>query len=76
MPEESKSTPPPAPLPPLRSSLSGSGRKTVEAWRDEKHTPMWLWNGARCGNLWPEGQMMTEADYDAAIDAAGKAVTR
>jgi hypothetical protein len=74
MAEEIKSTPPPAPLPPLRS-LQG-GRKTVEVWRDEKQTPMWLWNGARCGNLWPEGQMMTEADYDAAIDAAGKAVTR
>lgn len=36
----------------------------------------WRFAAAKAGNAWPEGKEMTEADFDAAIKAAGEHVAR
>lgn len=65
--------PPPASIETVRALANV---KTSETWCAEKGTPDWLYAGARVGNRWPVGQEMTEAKYDAAIDAAGKVESR
>lgn len=44
--------------------------RTVEAWRGEKATPAWLFDAAKTMHTWPIGRVLSESDYDAAIDAA------
>ena len=41
--------------------------KTIEQWRDEKHTPAWVFAGLRVA--YPSGSEMTAEQYDAACDA-------
>ena len=36
----------------------------------------WRFAAAKAGNAWPEGKEMTEAEFDAAIKAAGEHVAR
>ena len=43
---------------------------TVEAWRDRKGTPLEQYAPAVAYHAWPEGQTLTEAEYDAAIARA------
>ena len=44
--------------------------KTVEEWCAEKKTDPCIWGGAKWGNRWPIGKVLTESDYDAAIEKA------
>lgn len=46
--------------------------RTVEEWRAIKKTKRWDFDLARGHNAWAVGKELTEADYDAAVDAAGK----
>ena len=41
--------------------------RTIEAWRDEKRTPAWVFAGLRVA--YPAGTEMTSDDYDAACEA-------
>lgn len=45
--------------------------KPVETWRRAKKTPEWLFAAAKTMHRWPEGRVIDEAAYDAAIAAAG-----
>lgn len=45
--------------------------KPVETWRGAKKTPAWLFAAAKTMHRWPEGRVIDEAAYDAAIAAAG-----
>jgi len=64
--------------------------KTVEEWArakghlvvlpdgkpDPRAPDYWRFAAAKAGNNWPIGKELTEAQYDAAIDAAGKVEIR
>jgi hypothetical protein len=43
------------------------GRMTVEQWAKKKATEAWKFKAAKAGKQWPDGQEVTEEDYDAAI---------
>jgi hypothetical protein len=45
-------------------------RETVEAWRDRHALPAWLWAGARAEGGWPQGLLLTEAEFLATVHAA------
>lgn len=44
--------------------------RPLEEWRAEKSTPEWLFAAAKMMHAWPIGLVLSESDYDAAIDAA------
>lgn len=50
--------------------------RTIEAWAKAKNTPDWLFAGAKAGNRWAVGKLLTEAAYDAAIHAAASVTLR
>lgn len=49
-------------------------RESVEALAEMLSTPRWLFAAAKVMHNWPEGQLLTVTDYDAALDAAGNEV--
>lgn len=44
--------------------------KPFETWAAEKKTPDWLLAAAAASHQWPIGREMTEAQFDAAVEAA------
>ncbi len=47
-------------------------RKTIEFWRDSKHTPPWLYAATKAGKKWPQQKIVTEAEYEAAVKSTAK----
>jgi hypothetical protein len=45
--------------------------KTIERWCAELGTPDWLFAAARALRQWPIGKEISQADYLAAVEAAG-----
>ena len=43
--------------------------KAVEAWAKELNTPLWLFAAAKAKFRWPEGQLLTRAEYERALRA-------
>lgn len=50
---------------------SDAERRPFEAWVEEKRPAAWLAAAARAMRGWPIGREVTEAEFDAAITAAG-----
>ena len=50
--------------------------RTIEEWAKAKGTPDWLFAGAKAGHRWAKHKVLTEAQYDTAIAAAGSVVVR
>lgn len=47
--------------------------KSIEQWAEEKKTPKWLFAAAKAITpSWGVGREVTEADFDAVVDRAGK----
>lgn len=44
-------------------------KKTVEVWRTEQKTPLWLFRAAKVKFHWPQGRELTLADYQASLAA-------
>lgn len=44
--------------------------RPVEEWSKRKDTPAWKFAAARALRRWPEGLVVTEADFDRAADEA------
>ncbi len=44
--------------------------ETVDEWRLAKRTPDWAFAAAKMLHGWPQGRVLSESDYDAAIRAA------
>lgn len=49
---------------------TGAERRDVEAWASAKKTPTIWFKAAAVMHHWPLGEQLTEAEYEAAIDAA------
>jgi hypothetical protein len=45
------------------------GKKSAEAWAEEKATPAWLHASAKVMHRWPQGKMLDEAEYAKALEA-------
>lgn len=43
-------------------------RRTVEEWRAAKSPADWLFAAAKVGNRWPVGLVLTEAEFDEALE--------
>lgn len=52
------------------ASEAAAERRTVEEWCSAKATEGWLFAATKAGNRWPVGLLLTEAEYDQALERA------
>jgi hypothetical protein len=45
-------------------------QRTVEEWRAVKAPADWVFAAARAGNRWPIGLLVTESEFDDALERA------
>lgn len=50
--------------------------RPIEDWAKELGTPAWLFAATKAKHRWPEGKVVTQAEYEAAVEAAMKEVIR
>lgn len=50
--------------------------RPIEDWAKELGTPAWLFAATKAKHRWPEGKVVTRAEYEAAVKAAMKEVIR
>ncbi len=43
---------------------------TVEQWRDRNHSPAWAFRAAKTLRRWPEGLVVTQSEFTAALREA------
>jgi len=60
--------PPPPPL--------TTGLQTIESWRDQIGTPLWLFAGLKLGKGWAIGQEVTRKTYEEAAEWAASVACR
>lgn len=52
------------------SKMPAPETRTVEEWRAAKSPAAWLFEAAKAGNRWPIGLMVTESQFDEALERA------